>query len=97
MTFPNRLLVIPILLLATSGFAKDVPVRLEECPAAVQTVIREHSSRGTFESVARDEKKKSGGAAVYEAKFTLPDGKRVEVHISPDGKVLQVEDKKPKS
>jgi hypothetical protein len=44
-----------------------------------------------------DEKKKSGGPAVYEAKFSLRNGKRIEVHISPEGKVLQFEDKKPKS
>jgi hypothetical protein len=34
---------------------------------------------------------------VYEAKFSLKDGRRIEIHISAEGQVLQMEDKKPKS
>lgn len=83
--------------LATSVIAKDKPVTVEECPAPVQAVIRHYSTQGTFESVTLDEKKKSGGEKIYEAKFSLKDGRRIEVHISPEGKVIQFEDKKPKS
>ena len=83
--------------LPASVAAKDAPVSLEECPAPVQAIIRHYSAQGTFESVALDEKKKSGGPAVYEAKFTLRDGRRMEVHISPEGKVVSFEEKKPKN
>ena len=92
-----------ILLLAVAGSlaplaaAKDKPIGLGECPAPVQAVIRQYSAKAAFESVAFDEKKKSGGAAVYEAKFNLPGGKRIELHISPTGTVMQVEEKTPKS
>ena len=80
----------------TAG-AKDKPVSVSDCPAAVQAVIKHYETQGKLEEVARDDKKKTGGPAVYEAKFELADGKRVEVHIAADGKVLQIENKKSKS
>ena len=83
--------------LAPSAAAKDKSIGLGECPAPVQAVIRQYSAKATFESVALDEKKKSGGPAVYEAKFSLPGGKRIELHISSTGTVMQVEEKAPKT
>ena len=80
----------------TAG-AKDKPVSVSDCPAAVQAVIKHYETQGKLEEVARDDKKKTGGPAVYEAKFELADGKRVEVHISTEGKVLQIENKKSKA
>ena len=77
--------------------AKDTPITVDQCPAPVQAVIRHYSTQATFESVAYDEKKKAGGPPIYEAKFSLPNGKRIEVHISPEGKVVQFEEKKSKS
>ena len=85
--------------LALSGSianAKDEPISVEECPPPVQAVIRQYSAQGTFEKVEMDRKKKSGGPVMYEAKFLLKDGKRVEVHIDASGKVLHIENKKPK-
>ena len=81
---------------SASLWAKDVPVNLDQCPAPVQATVRQYSAYGTMEAIALDEKKKSGGPAVYEAKFNFPNGKRIEVHISPEGKVLLVENKEPK-
>ena len=80
-----------------SAFAKDAPVNFDECPAPVKAMIQHYSAQGTFESVTFDEKKKSGGPAIYEAKFSLRNGKRIEVHISPEGKVIGFEEKKPKN
>ena len=73
---------------SASLWAKDVPVSLEQCPAPVQATLRQYSAHGTMEAIALDEKKKSGGPVVYEAKFNFPNGKRIEVHISPEGRVL---------
>ena len=81
---------------AGPAFAKDTPVDLEKCPAPVQAVVRQYLPHGRMEKIAFDEKKKSGGSPVYEAKFTLRDGKRIELHISPEGRLLQVENKAPK-
>jgi hypothetical protein len=77
--------------------AKDIEISLEECPMPVQATVRQYGAQATFEEIAKDEKKKSGGPAVYEAKFSLPNGKRVELHISPDGKVLLTEEKKARN
>ena len=83
--------------ISSSSFAKDTPVDLKNCPAPVQAVVKQYAAHGTMEEIALDEKKKTGGPVVYEAKFSLPGGKRIEVHISPDGKILQVENKAPKN
>ncbi len=84
-------------LTAGSALAKDKPVTLQECPAPVQAVIRQYQEKGTLEEIGLDEKKKSGGPAVYEAKFTLAGGRRIELHISPNGTILEVEEKKRKN
>ena len=84
------------LLLAPLASAKDELISLAQCPAPVQAVIRHYSQQGSLDSIGLDRKTKSGGPAVYEAKFTVKDGKRVEVHISPEGKVIQMENKKTK-
>ena len=95
MNFLRFLLCVTVFALSAS--AKDAPIALEACPAPVQAVIRHYATQGTLEGVAVDEKKKTGGPAVYEAKFALPTGKRIEVHISPEGTVLQFEEKKSKN
>jgi hypothetical protein len=82
--------------LSSTLWGKDVPVSLDQCPAPVQATVRQYTAHGTLEAISLDEKKKSGGTAVYEAKFNLTTGKRIEVHISPEGKVLLVENKQPK-
>jgi hypothetical protein len=87
---------LPLLLALPFAQAKDEPVDFAKCPAPVQAVIEQYKAQGKLEAIGLDHKKKAGGVPVYEAKFTLPEGKRIEVHISPEGKVLEVEDKKPK-
>jgi hypothetical protein len=83
-------------LLTTLVFAKDDPISLERCPVPVQNVIKQYAVQAKLEEIGLDKKSKSGGSPVYEAKFTGKDGKRFELHISPDGKVLEIEPKKPK-
>ena len=100
MNVPNVSLFAVISILALSAvpaLGKDEVVKLSECPAQVQAVIRHYQAQGTLEEIGLDKKKKAGGPAVYEAKFALKDGRRIEIHISADGQVLQMEDKKPKS
>lgn len=76
--------------------AKDEDITLDRCPSPVQVTIREYAAKATLEKIGFDKKSKSGGPPVYEAKFTAAGGKRFEVHISPEGKVIEVEPKKPK-
>lgn len=82
--------------LPLAAHAKDEVIEFAKCPAPVQTVIEQYKAQGKLEEIGLDHKKKTGGPEVYEAKFALPEGKRIEVHISPEGKVLKVEDKKAK-
>jgi hypothetical protein len=79
-------LVFPV----SSASAKDKKVSLAECPAPVQAVIQHYAKQATLEDIAVDNQ---DGQKVYEAKFTLPNGKRTEAHIAADGKVLKFEDK----
>jgi hypothetical protein len=89
--------IIAALLLCGPAFAKDEPIGLDACPPRVQAVIRQYTATyGKFEEVELDRKKKTGGPPVYEAKFEMPNRRRVEVHISASGQVLKVEEKQPK-
>ena len=88
--------VVAFAMTASPLYAKDKVVQLEECPAPVQGIIKKYQAQGTLEEIGMDEKKKSGGPAVYEAKFALASGKRVEVHISAAGEVMKIEEKKAK-
>lgn len=81
------------LILSVPAIAKDDPIGIKDCPAPVQALVRHYSQGGTLEEIAIDHKKKSGGPAVYEAKFLTAAGKRIEIHMSPAGKVLKVENK----
>ena len=90
------LLALTLAAALSSAAAKDQDVTLEQCPPPVQAVIRHYSKQATLEQIGLDEKKKSGGPAVYEARFAMKDGNKVEVHISPEGSVLQIETKKAK-
>jgi uncharacterized membrane protein YkoI len=91
---PSLLAALVTLSFVPSLHAKDRVVTLEQCPEAVQKVIRHYGNSAKVEEIGLDEKKKSGGPAVYEAKLALPDGRRLEVHISATGSVLRFEEKK---
>jgi hypothetical protein len=91
---PSLLAALVTLSLATAVHAKDRVVTLEQCPEAVQKVIRHYGNSAKIEEIGLDEKKKSGGPAVYEAKLALPDGRRLEVHILANGSVQRFEEKK---
>ncbi len=90
-------LILAFVAIVTTSEGKDAPLTLRACPAPVQAVIQQYSAKWKFESVALDEKKKSHGEPVYEAKFVMPDGKRIELHISPAGQLITTEEKKPKT
>jgi hypothetical protein len=76
--------------------AKDETVTIDQCPPPVQAILRSYQTQGQLEVIGLDKKKKSGGPAVYEAKFTLAGGRRIELHLSPNGSILQIEEKRRK-
>ena len=90
------LLLIAVLLLPRFATAKDEIITIDRCPVPVQKIIQSYSAQHKLEEIGYDQRKKEGGSPRFEVKFESKDGKRFEVHISPDGKVLEIEPKKPK-
>lgn len=69
---------------------KKVEIKLGDCPAAVQQTIKDNSSGGEILEVEQATKK--DGTVVYEAEVKKSDGKKIDVKVASDGKLLQVED-----
>lgn len=78
--------------LATSVFA-DEKVKWADVPAQVQKTITSHASGGKVMEVEKDAKMIDGkSVTVYEAEVTKPDGKKIEIKVAEDGKLIKVED-----
>ena len=60
------------------------------CPAAVKTAIDKAFAKST---ITRCKAEKEHGHDQFEVKLTKADGASAEVDVSPDGKILQVEEK----
>jgi uncharacterized membrane protein YkoI len=72
------------------GKKKKEEVKLADCPAAVQQTIKDNAGGGEILEVEKATKK--DGTVVYEAEVKKADGKKVEVKVAADGKLLKVED-----
>jgi hypothetical protein len=81
------LLALPVL--AEDKEGKEQEIKLADCPAAVQQTIKDNAGRGQIleveKSVAKD------GAVVYEAEVKKADGKKVDVKVAADGKLIAIE------
>ena len=60
------------------------------CPAAVKTAIDKAFPKAT---ISRCKAEKEHGRDQFEVKAARADGKAIEVDVTPDGKILQVEEK----
>jgi len=74
-----------VALFSTNLFAgnnddKEVKVKPEDCPKAVLKAIK---------NAAKEIKK--DGSVVYEAEVKMSDGKKIEIKVSADGKVIKIE------
>jgi len=79
---------------AASSFAgeKEEKVQWSSVPAAVQKTITENAGGGKVEEVEKETKTKHGkSVTVYEAKVNKSDGKKVEIKVGEDGKLIKVE------
>jgi hypothetical protein len=70
--------------------AKEEKVKLSDCPAAVQKTIKENANGGKILEVEKETKK--DGTVVYEAEVKKSDGKKIEIEVAEDGKLIGVED-----
>ena len=69
---------------------KKAEIKLGDCPAAVQQTIKDNASGGELLEVEKATKK--DGTVVYEAEVKKTNGKKIEVKVAADGKLLKVED-----
>lgn len=75
-------------LLAATAFADSKPVA-DPCPAAVKTAITHAFPKA---SIARCKAEREDGHDQFEVKVAKEGGGVAEVDVSPDGKILQVEE-----
>ena len=79
------------LLLATAVLLVPAAARADTtCPAAVKTAITKALPKSTISSCKAE---KEHGHDQFEVKLTKADGGSAEVDVTPDGKILQVEEK----
>ena len=79
---------------ATSSFAgeKEEKIQWSSVPAVVQKTIMENAGDGKIEEIEKETKTKYGkSVTVYEAKVKKSDGKKVEIKVGEDGKLIKVE------
>ncbi len=60
-----------------------------QVPAKVQQTITEHAQGG---EVLKVEKETDKNAVVYEAKVKKTDGKKIEIKVDENGKLIEIED-----
>jgi len=80
---------------ATSSFAseKEEKVQWASVPGAVQKTITENIGDGKVEEIEKETKTKDGKSVTeYEAKVKKSDGKKIEIKVSEDGKLIKIED-----
>jgi hypothetical protein len=67
---------------------EEKPLKLAEVPAAVQKTILQHTSADSVRSLVRENE---DGKIVYDVEFTK-DGKKGEMDVAEDGKVIGTEE-----
>jgi hypothetical protein len=77
------------LAMAVSGCSegkKEITLKFADCPAAVQKTIIAHAGGVQFSEVDKETKK--DGRVVYEAKGKKADGKKIEIKVAADGRLV---------
>lgn len=90
----SKLLVMLPLVLAAPAWAGDKPKAAKPattaCPAEVTKAIDKAFPKAKVDNCKAEKEK---GHDQFEVKLTRADGSKAEVDVSPDGKILQVEEK----
>ena len=71
-----------------AGSKSEEKINLSDCPAAVQQTIKDNAGGGDIKEVEKETK--GNGSVVYEADATKSDGKKIEIKVAPDGKLIKV-------
>jgi len=81
--------------LAASGCSDASKVEISNisaCPAAVQKAFQDYANGVQFKNVEKDTKK--DGRIVYEAKGKTADGRKIEIKVEDDGRLVKFESEK---
>lgn len=79
------------LALSALAFA-DEKVQWSEVPASVQKTITEHAGGGKIEEIEKETETISGKkTTIYEADVKQPDGKKIEIKVGEDGKLIKID------
>jgi len=88
--FPGLLALAIGLVLAVFGCSegkKEVSLKFADCPAAVQKTIIDQAGGVQFPEIDKETKK--DGRVVYEAKGKNTDGKKIEIKVAADGRLVE--------
>jgi len=66
----------------------EINLKLSECPEAVQKAIRDSESDVRFPKITRETKDK--GLIVYKVMELKPDGTRIDIVLTADGKIIDL-------
>lgn len=91
------LVALPLIMAyAVSSFAgKEEEVKWSEVPAKVQKTISENMGGGKIEEIKKETRITAGKSmTIYEAKVRKPgpSGKKIEIEVDEDGKLIELED-----
>jgi len=91
---PFVAIFLPIVL-AFSGsvFADDdEKIQWSDVPAVAQKTITENSGQGAIEVLEKETEMISGKkTTIYEATVRQPDGKKIEIKVGEDGKLIEID------
>lgn len=77
-----------LVLPALAGEKNKEKLKLADCPTAVQQTIKDNAGGGEIKEVEKATKK--DGTVIYEADAKKADGKKIEVQVAADGKLIKV-------
>jgi hypothetical protein len=85
-----------IMTYAASGFAGDAKeLKWSEVPPKVQKTISQHMGEGEIEEIKKETRVTAGKSmTIYETKVRKPgpSGKKTEIEVDEDGKLIELED-----
>lgn len=89
--------VLAVLLLITLAFStsifassKEEKIEWSQVPLKVQQTITEHAQGGEIIEIEKETEKQGG--IIYEAKIKKSDGKKIEIKVDENGKLIEIED-----
>ena len=85
-------ILLPItLVFSSSSFAdsKEEKIEWSQVPPKVQQTITEHAQGGKILEIEKETEKQ---VIIYEAEVKKPDGKKFEIKVDENGKLIEIED-----